>query len=113
MRCRSCRAVGSTDVDIVSILVRSIELCRVISPSKSVFYLMFIRIFEFTIDQGQLFDIFESLIMWVNIVYLGALVRLSDVIPLFVLVQPQSLRFICSQHKIGRWVPLIDCLISA
>ena len=44
--------------------------------------------------------------MWVKVVYLRALVSLSDVFSVFVLVQSQRLHFVGSQDDVGSWVPL-------
>ena len=51
--------------------------------------------------------------MWVKVVYLRALVSLSDVFPVFVLVQSQRLHFVGSQDDVGSWVPLGNCRTRA
>jgi hypothetical protein len=110
---RSGRAVRRTLVDIVSVFVRRVELSGVVSSTEGVLDLMFVGVLEFAVDQGQLVDIFEAGVVRVEVVDLGALVGLADVLSVLVLVQAQRLHFVRSQDHIGGWVPLGDCLTGA
>lgn len=51
--------------------------------------------------------------MRVEVVDLGALVGLADILSVLVLVQAQRLHFVRSQDHIGGWIPLDDCLTGA
>ena len=113
MKGRSRWAVRRALVDIVSVLMRRVELSGVVPPTKGVLDLMLVSIFELAVDQRQLVDIFESLLVGVEVVDLGALVGLTNVLSVLVLVQAQRLHFVRSKGHIRGWVPLGDCLACA
>lgn len=110
---RSGWAVRRALVDIVSVFVRRVELSGVVPSTEGVLDLVLVGVLEFAVDQGQLVDIFETGVVGVEVVDLGALVGLADVLSVLVLVQAQRLHFVRSQDHVGGWVPLGDCLAGA
>lgn len=110
---RSRRTVRRALVDIVSVFVGCVELSGVVSSTEGVLDLVLVGVFEFAVDQGQLVDIFESGVVRVEVVNLGALVGLADILSVLVLVQAQRLHFVRSQDHVGGWIPLDDCLTGA
>lgn len=110
---RSGWTVRCTLVDIVSVFVGRVELSGVVPSTEGVLDLVLVGVFEFAVDQGQLVDVFESGVVGVEVVDLGALVGLADVLSVLVLVQAQRLHFVRSHDHVGGWVPLGDCLAGA